>query len=51
MPKPPERETHLSQSNNMTIVPELPHLQPEEMRKMELVLRAYWQAAARESNG
>jgi hypothetical protein len=35
----------------MAIVSELPHLQPEEMREMELVLRAYWQAAARESNG
>jgi hypothetical protein len=50
-PKPPERGTHLSRSDNMAIVSELPHLQPEEMREMELVLRAYWQAAARESNG
>jgi hypothetical protein len=41
----------LSRSDNMAIVSELPHLQPEEMREMELVLRAYWQAAARESNG
>jgi hypothetical protein len=30
---------------------ELPHLQPKEMREMELVLRACWQAAAREPNG
>jgi hypothetical protein len=47
----PERGTHLSQSDNMAIVSELHHLQPEEMREMELVLRAYWQAAAREPNG
>jgi hypothetical protein len=50
-PKPPERETHLSRLDDMAIVSELPHLQPKEMREMELVLRAYWQAAARESNG
>jgi hypothetical protein len=42
-PKPPERETHLSRSDDMAIVLELPHLQPEEMREMELVLRAYLQ--------
>jgi hypothetical protein len=50
-PKPPERGTLLSQLDDMAIVSELPHLQPKEMREMELVLRAYWQAAARESNG
>jgi hypothetical protein len=50
-PKPPEQGTHLSRADNLAIVLELPHLQPKEMRKMELVLRAYWQAAAREANG
>jgi hypothetical protein len=50
-PKPPERGTHLSRSDDMAIVSKLPHLQPEEMREMELVLGAYWQATARESNG
>jgi hypothetical protein len=50
-PKPSERGTHLSQWDDMSIVSELPHLQPKEMREMELVLRAYWQAAMRESNG
>jgi hypothetical protein len=50
-PKPPERGTHLSRSDDMAIVSELPHLQPKEMREMELVLRAYWQAAAREPDG
>jgi hypothetical protein len=35
----------------LAIVSELLHLQPKEMREMELVLRAYWQAAAREANG
>jgi hypothetical protein len=38
-PKPPEKGTHLSQADDLAIVLELPHLQPEEMRKMELVLR------------
>jgi hypothetical protein len=41
-PKSPERGTHLSRSDDMAIVLELPHLQPEEMRETELVLRAYW---------
>jgi hypothetical protein len=50
-PKPPEQGTHLSRADNLAIVLELPHLQPEEMREMELVLRAYWQAAVREANG
>jgi hypothetical protein len=50
-PKPSEQGIHLSQEDDLAIVSELPHLQPEEMREMELVLRAYWQAAAREANG
>ncbi|HKT22172.1 MAG TPA: hypothetical protein VJR06_06155, partial [Nitrososphaerales archaeon] len=50
-PKPPERGTHLVRSDDMAIVSELPHLQPEELREMELVLRAYLQAAAREPDG
>jgi hypothetical protein len=50
-PKPPEQGTHLSRADNLAIVLELPHLQPKEMREMELVLRACWQAAAREANG
>jgi hypothetical protein len=50
-PKPPERGSHLSRADDLAIVSELPHLQPKEMREMELVLRAYWQAAAREANG
>jgi hypothetical protein len=50
-PKPPEQGTHLSRADDLAIVSELPHLQPEEMREMELVLRAYCQAAAREANG
>jgi hypothetical protein len=50
-PKPPEQGTHLSRADDLAIMSELPHLQPEEMREMELVLRAYWQAAAREVNG
>jgi hypothetical protein len=41
----------LSRADDLAIVSELPHLQPKEMREMELVLRAYWQAAAREANG
>jgi hypothetical protein len=44
-PKPPEQGAHLSRADNLAIMSELPHLQPEEMREMELVLRAYWQAA------
>jgi hypothetical protein len=41
----------LLRANDLAIVSELPHLQPKEMREMELVLRAYWQAATREANG
>jgi hypothetical protein len=41
----------LLRADDLAIVSELPHLQPEEMREMELVLRAYWQAAARGPNG
>jgi hypothetical protein len=35
----------------LQIVLELPHLQPEEMREMEMVLRFYWQVSARTANG
>jgi hypothetical protein len=49
-PKPPEQGTHLSQADDLAIVPELPHLQPKEIREMEVVLRAYWQVSAREAN-
>jgi hypothetical protein len=31
----------LSRADNLAIVLELPHLQPKELREMELVLRAY----------
>jgi hypothetical protein len=50
-PKPPDRGTHLTLPDDTTVLPDLPHLQPEEMREMELVLRSYWQTAAREPNG
>jgi hypothetical protein len=50
-PKPPDRGTHLTLSDNTTVLPDLPHLQPKEMREMEMVLRSYWQTAARDPNG
>jgi hypothetical protein len=50
-PKPPEQGTHLSRADDLAIVSELPHLQPEEMREMEVVLRSYWQVSARTANG
>jgi hypothetical protein len=46
-PKPPEQGTHLSRQDDMAIVPDLEHLQPEEMRKMEMVLRSFWRTEAR----
>jgi hypothetical protein len=50
-PKPPDRGTHLTLPDDTTILPDLPHLQPKEMCEMEMVLRSYWQTAAREPNG
>jgi hypothetical protein len=50
-PKPPDRGTHLTLPDDTAVLPDLPHLQPKEMREMEMVLRSYWQAAAREPNG
>jgi hypothetical protein len=50
-PKPPERGTHLTLPDDTTVLPDLPHLQPEEMREMEMVLRSYWQTAATEPDG
>jgi hypothetical protein len=50
-PKPPDRGTHLTLPDDTTVLPDLPHLQPKEMREMEMVLRSYWQTAAREPNG
>jgi hypothetical protein len=40
-PKPPDRGTHLTPPDDTAVLPDLPHLQPEEMRKMEMVLRSY----------
>jgi hypothetical protein len=50
-PKPPDRGTHLTLHDDTAVLPDLPHLQPEEMSEMEMVLRSYWQTAAREPNG
>jgi hypothetical protein len=46
-PKPPEQGTYSSRQDDMAIVPDLEHLQPEEMREMEMVLRSLWQTEAR----
>jgi hypothetical protein len=51
MPRPTEQGTHLSRADDLQIVLELPHLQPKEMREMEMVLRSYWQVLARTANG
>jgi hypothetical protein len=50
-PKPPDRGTHLTLPDDTAVLPDLPHLQPEDMREMEMVIRSYWQTAAREPNG
>jgi hypothetical protein len=42
-PKPPYQGTHLTLPDDTAVLPDLPHLQPEEMREMEMVLRSYWQ--------
>jgi hypothetical protein len=51
MPKPPDRGTHLTLPDDTAVLPDLPHLQPEEMREMEMVLRSYWQTETRAPNG
>jgi hypothetical protein len=48
-PKPPALGTHLSRADDMSIIPDLEHLQPEEMREMEMVLRSFWRTEARAS--
>jgi hypothetical protein len=50
-PKPPDQGTHLTLPDNTAVLPDLPHLQPEEMREMEMVLRSYWQTEARAPHG
>jgi hypothetical protein len=50
-PKPPAQGTHCSRSDDMSIILEMPHLQPKEMREMKMVLRFYWTAFARTPNG
>jgi hypothetical protein len=45
--KPPEQGTNLSRSEDMAIVLDLEHLQPKEMRGMEMVLRSFWRTEAR----
>jgi site-specific DNA-cytosine methylase len=50
-PKPPDRGTHLTLPDNTAVLPDLPHLQPEEMREMEMVLQSYWQTEARAPHG
>jgi hypothetical protein len=50
-PRPPEQGTHLSRADDLQIVSELPHLQPEETQEMEMVLQSYWQVLARTANG
>jgi hypothetical protein len=50
-PKPPDRGTHLTLPDDTAVLPDLPQLQPEEMREMEMVLRSYWQTEARAPHG
>lgn len=50
-PKPPDRGTHLTLPDDTAVLPDLPHLQAEEMREMEMVLRSYWQTEARAPHG
>jgi hypothetical protein len=50
-PKPPDWGTHLTLPDDTSVLLDLPHLQPEEMRKMEMVLRSYWQTEARAPHG
>jgi hypothetical protein len=50
-PKPRNQGTHLTPPDDTAVLPDLPHLQPEEMREMEMVLRFYWQTEAMASHG
>jgi hypothetical protein len=50
-PKPPDRGTHLALPDDTGIVPDLPHLHPDEMREMEMVLRSYWRNRSRRGRG
>jgi hypothetical protein len=50
-PKPPDQVTHLTLPDDTAVLPDLPHLEPEEMREMEMVLRSYWQTEARAPHG
>jgi hypothetical protein len=50
-PKPPERGTHLTLHDDTAVLPDLPHLHPEDMREMEMVLRSYWQTEAKAPHG
>jgi hypothetical protein len=38
-PKPPDRGTHLTLLDDTSVLPDLPHLQPKEMREMELMTK------------
>jgi hypothetical protein len=46
-PKPLREGTYLPLQDDAAILPDLRHLQPEEMREMEMVLRAFWRSQAR----
>jgi hypothetical protein len=50
-PKPPDRGTHLLLQDDTSVLPDLPHLHPDEMREMEMVLRSYWRTEARAPHG
>jgi hypothetical protein len=50
-PKPPDRGTHLPLQDDTVVLSDLPHLHPNEMREMEMVLRSYWQTEARAPHG
>jgi hypothetical protein len=46
-PKPPREGTYLPLQDDAAILPDLRHLQPEEIREMESVLRSFWRTHAR----
>lgn len=46
-PKPPDQGTHLSRQDDIAILPDLKHLQSEEMREIKMVLRSFWRTQAR----
>jgi hypothetical protein len=50
-PKPLDRGTHLPLQDDTGVLPDLPHLHPDEMREMEMVLRSYWRTEARAPHG